>query len=157
MQEQAPLPPEAHGPDTGEHPAVERRDDGGSRYRISVLEQRYQRFQRKSLIGQAVVSVFVISALVASCLNYNGIQDSRRDAIRNACEEQNERNRETIAQLDALLLTLRNNPEVPQAEKDRSQRNRQGTILLIEALAPSQNCDDLVKRRVDTKTRNGAQ
>lgn len=71
----------------------------------------------------------------------NLIQRSRLDGIRSNCEDRNSRNRKTTMRLDALIKALPAGPE-----KRRAVRNRDGTKLLINALAPVRDCDALVDK-----------
>lgn len=70
------------------------------------------------------------------------INAQRADSIRTSCNDQNHRHDNTIHELHALV------DQLPPARRAQAKRNISSTILLIDALAPKQNCDALVKRRV---------
>lgn len=70
------------------------------------------------------------------------IQDERARSVRDSCEEVNRRHDSTIATLDKLLAKL------PPSQRGRAKSNRDGTVLLIEALAPKRDCEALVRRTV---------
>lgn len=78
---------------------------------------------------------------VANVAAFGSIQSQRADAIGAACVEQNVRHDKTIATLDALIAKL-----PPGPRRERSERNRDGTVLLIKALAPKRDCDALVRK-----------
>ena len=143
--------------DTGE-----RRLDLESRERVEALEVRYHDFQRRSLIGQAIVGVAVVLALILGGINQQQqsnrseetrelalqIQTERKRNIGGACRDQNLRNRTTIATLDQLLRRMQADPKVSADRKAQAKTSRQGTVLLIDALAPVQDCADLLQRAV---------
>ena len=70
------------------------------------------------------------------------IQDERARSVRASCQEVNDRHDTTIATLDKLLAKL------PPSQRARAKSSRDGTVLLIEALAPKRNCEALVRRTV---------
>lgn len=92
------------------------------------------------------------------------IQAQRVDTIRTSCEEQNARHDGTIIGLDRLLLSrvhLTLPRGVSLARAERTYRHvvaslppatrptivgHDGTILLIQQLAPKQNCQQVVRR-----------
>jgi hypothetical protein len=71
------------------------------------------------------------------------IQQQRRDNIRQACEDQNDRHH------DAVKTTLRllAHPAVPDHQLTASQKQaqRRAVIIWVNAIVPHQNCDELVK------------
>jgi hypothetical protein len=67
------------------------------------------------------------------------IQAQRINAIRTSCEAQNQRNVKTIKTLDGLIAKL------PSKQRPRAQAGRDNTVLLINALAPKQNCAKVVQ------------
>lgn len=71
----------------------------------------------------------------------DAIQRSREETIRRACEQQNDRHDKTILQLDAIIADMPSGPARQEAEQ-----NRDGTILLLDALVPKQDCDRVVQR-----------
>jgi hypothetical protein len=71
------------------------------------------------------------------------IQEQRAMATFDACADQNDRHDQTIARLNTIIDAL---PAGPR--RRRAQRNVGGTIALIDALVPHQDCASLVRRRV---------
>jgi hypothetical protein len=97
-----------------------------------------------------VVTALVVSALVAfndqqqrSTELGLAIQQQRADAIRDGCQEQNGRHDRTIVKLEMLIAAIKD-----PARRRRAERNVGGTIALIDALAPKQDCGRLVRQRV---------
>lgn len=71
------------------------------------------------------------------------IEESRRDAIVRACQEQNARNMKAVTVLDRIIAGL------PAGdEHDRAVRSRAGTVALIAAIAPTQNCNAKAERLI---------
>jgi type VI protein secretion system component VasK len=73
------------------------------------------------------------------------IQKERERSIRTTCEEQNKRNKSTVRALDQLI------EQAPASRRDRARQSRAGTVLLINALAPMQDCEELVRDRVKSR------
>lgn len=70
------------------------------------------------------------------------IQLQRLDGIRRGCEDQNRRHDGTIRALDDVIArVVRDAPE----RKTELARARAQNVLLINALAPKQDCDRLVR------------
>lgn len=74
------------------------------------------------------------------------IQAQRVVNIRQSCDEQNARHDDTIAALDRLIGQL------PKDSTRRflAEKNRPGTVLLINALAPKRDCGKVVKEATRT-------
>lgn len=90
----------------------------------------------------AITTPFAISRILD--LQHN-IQTQRRGSILAACRDQNRRHHNTIATLDALAKKAeRTHP----AETPRIQASLSQTDLLIQALAPKQNCESLANKYV---------
>lgn len=70
------------------------------------------------------------------------IQAERRASVLRNCHDQNQRHWNTIATLDELIA------QAPPARRAQAAASRRYTVLLIQALAPLQDCDALVKRAV---------
>lgn len=70
------------------------------------------------------------------------IQTQRAESIRRQCEDQNRRNKATIARLDLRLKQLEEKAGPVAAARARASRDF--TVALIDSLAPPQNCDDVV-------------
>lgn len=80
------------------------------------------------------------------------IQASRSEAIRRACEDQNKKNKDTSDRLTALAQADINNAKT-RAAKTEIRRRRDVTLALIDALAPSENCDERVQRLAPDTTK----
>jgi hypothetical protein len=76
------------------------------------------------------------------------VQHERAVATRSSCEDQNHRHDQTVARLRALVKRIKD----PRRHA-RAERNIGGTILLIDALAPKQDCEALVRERVGSPSR----
>lgn len=72
------------------------------------------------------------------------IQRQRFDAVISNCRAQNQRNRSTIHTLDKLLQRARRHASPKM--RAQLQASRSGTVLLIDALAPVQNCTRQAER-----------
>jgi hypothetical protein len=163
-----PHDPAMPGP-PAETSTEERRLDLDSRKRVAQLELRYRRFQRLSLLGQAIVAIAVIAALIAAAISYDRTSDTaneskttadlaaalakqintdRRNNIYRSCRESNDSNRETTRKLDALLAERATDPTATDADRERLRQSRDGTVTLINALRPYRDCDDVVRKQV---------
>lgn len=78
------------------------------------------------------------------------IQQERTASISEGCQQQNSRHDATIAALDALLA--RASRDANSARREQLKQSRRSTVLLIDSLAPKQNCEALVKSRVATSS-----
>jgi uncharacterized protein YycO len=86
--------------------------------------------------GNAQSNIQSVQSLVVA------IQRQRVASILTSCRDQNMRNRETIRTLDQLIARL------PAHQRARARASRQNTILIVNALAPYQDCKALAARRV---------
>ncbi|MBV9805228.1 MAG: hypothetical protein JO130_18665 [Solirubrobacterales bacterium] len=80
----------------------------------------------------------VLCAYAIRDISFNRTQTIRRD-----CEDQNARNRNTVGELD--LLSARNMRRATAVERRQVVASRSFAILLIDKLAPVQDCQSLVK------------
>lgn len=108
----------------------DRRVDQVARDRIDEIKLQTRRSVRQV---QAGLLIAFVSQALALVISLNEIQSSRENVIRNACQEQNGRNSMARVALDELDFP----PEAAAA-----------TTVLINALTPIQNCDDVVQRRL---------
>lgn len=84
-------------------------------------------------------------ALVVGFRQQRQIQQERARATWMACVDQNHRHDTTVLRLRQLVA------QIPAGrQRDRALHNVAGTVALINALAPKQDCRALVKRRVST-------
>lgn len=73
------------------------------------------------------------------------IQVERKRTVNDLCVDQNLRHRDTIAELDKLLAAVvKRDPSMAR----RMAESRKATVLLINALAPHQNCKQVVANAV---------
>ncbi len=70
------------------------------------------------------------------------IQNQRKALILKTCQDQNRRHNHTIKELKVLVAKM---PLPPGVTRQQEESNLKGTILIISALAPHQNCKQLVK------------
>lgn len=71
----------------------------------------------------------------------DAIQRQRVDSIRTGCKAQNHRHDATIRALDVLIARLPTGPR-----RNRAKANRKGTLFLLNAIVPHQDCKALVQR-----------
>lgn len=88
-------------------------------------------------VGMATWAVFGVQGQAAT------IQRERAKATLDACRDQNDRHDGTVLRLQEIIADL-----PPGHERRRAVRNLGGTIALIDALAPRQDCAALVSERV---------
>jgi hypothetical protein len=73
------------------------------------------------------------------------IQNQRRDAIRNTCEDQNTRHDNTVAKFEAAAQEeTKNHPE----QAAQIQESIQANLQIIDALVPKQDCEALINQSV---------
>lgn len=92
----------------------------------------------------------VIAILGAAAVLYVGlmsnhdfatqIQQSRKAYVLSTCTDQNMRHDRTIATLDQEIAAL------PPTERKGAQTSRAGTVALIDAVAPKQDCAAVVSK-----------
>lgn len=97
--------------------------------------------------------LFFITILVLFALEENGdrikdIQSERSRSITVACVNQNERNINTKNTLNEIYARRREEADT-RKEVRQLQQSRAATILLINALSPMRDCEELVKRSVN--------
>lgn len=118
--------------------------------RFDALTARLARFIVKALVGFTVLGVACAVGLLGFgiVLHRQGsaaddIQQQRKEAIRRTCTEQNDRHDETYSKLIDAAKTDEDQ-RTTEAGKQEVRRRRDVTLALIDALAPHQNCDDMV-------------
>jgi len=111
---------------------------------ISAIETKFDSWFRRGLVIVAFIGLCCAAALGGVYIVLGEVQNTRTEFIRTQCESQNKHNRDTSAQLTALALQDEQHRKT-QAGKDEVRRRRDVTLSLIDALAPEQNCDYLVK------------
>lgn len=90
------------------------------------------------------ISIVVVVGVFNAIGQGDDIQAQRRTSILAACREQNARHDDTIAKLDSIIADL------PPSQKAEAEQRREGTVLLIDALAPKRNCRALLRRSTTT-------
>ena len=82
-------------------------------------------------------------ALLVGVVLYVSLQDQRFYVLRTSCETTNERHDDVLAELDARILALTG------PERARAERNKAGTVALLEAMVPKvDDCAAYARRRV---------
>jgi hypothetical protein len=99
--------------------------------------------RRNERWGDYVERVFLAVACVFIFLGFHAIQSSREDVIRRSCVEQNARHDQTIRKLDEIVRGVSE-----PARRARAERNKDGTIALIEAAIPKRDCEKRAKQLV---------
>ena len=122
---------------------------------------------RRVWIGYAILSLAIAVGLWGqqheSKDRIDDINQNRAIIAYTTCNDQNDRHDNTIAQLDKVLLLrkLELRRQITKAEKkgstevatalreqiDRLDDSRVSTVVLIDSLAPHQNCDQIVTDR----------
>lgn len=106
------------------------------------LIQKYGRRTTRMLTLLAVVLIGLgILNIILNDNRVDDIQQSRVDITYGQCQGLNKRNRDTKAQLDAILK------RVPANRQERAQASRVATGLLIDALAPVTDCEKQLDQR----------
>ena len=82
------------------------------------------------------------ASIFLSAVLFSRIQQERERTIRESCLAVNDRQDLTKARLDELIS------ELPSARRVRAEAGQRGTVLLIEALAPKRDCEQVVHRSV---------
>lgn len=140
---------------------VDKRKDMDTRTRIARIQHKYERFARIVfwLLALQFVNLFIFGLLGGWFINENrhrsdesinnsmAIQNQREDAIFRNCQDQNLRNKTTIGVLDARLNLLKEQKKLDETQIKNLEASRSFTVLLIDALAPSRNCKELVKQQ----------
>lgn len=92
--------------------------------------------------------VLSAGSLFLSVLLFSRIDASRAQVTYQACQEQNERGRKTIARYDQQIDVLTRSGLLKGERLERAKESRRFTVSLINALAPQQDCRALVRRRL---------
>lgn len=107
------------------------------------------RIQRNIFLALNTAAAIAMAVLVGLVIHTNHkvngqtaeIQRQRAENIMRDCVDQNNRHDKTVRTLDELLKKSGVSPA-------RRAASRQTTVLLINALAPKQDCDKLVAKSV---------
>lgn len=136
-----------------------------------AIESRFQRFFIMALIAFSIIGLTSAGALVGYGVllrqtshqadeiqqqttiiqrQTNIIQQQRRDSVRKTCQEQNERHKNTVKVFNGIFAkALKKATDPVQRAQLLSSRN--ANLLVINALAPHQNCDEVVRKAVPTE------
>lgn len=99
---------------------------------------------RATLLGAALAAVAAIAAVfVALQLQQHALRSERQRNARAACVDQNRRHDQTILTLDRLLAQAE--ADATPTQLGQLRQSRLFTVLLVNALAPHQNCDAQVR------------
>lgn len=109
--------------------------------------------QQKVFVAIAAIAIIAFCVLLFLIIQQqkeitgqtNAIQAERARSIRMSCEDQNRRHDSTIKTIDKLISKL------PPDRRAAAKSSRASTILIINALAPKQNCNYLVKNLVSSE------
>lgn len=115
-----------------------------TQYGYRDLEQRFHRWFIIGLIAFTLIGLSTSAGLVGFAYVLNKVQENREEFIHSNCEATNARNKDTVDKLTELSNEAANKT-TSEAEKKRIEQSLPGTIALINALSPVQNCDTLVK------------
>lgn len=120
---------------------------------IAAMQEEYEVFAHKSyriqkwqFICIAVLAIVSFYFFHVARDQRNDIQNQRKDAIFRSCDDQNLRNATTISVLDARLGELRRAGKLTKKQIKDLEASRTFTVLLIDALAPTRNCKQLVEQ-----------
>jgi hypothetical protein len=122
---------------------------------------------RRVWVGYAVLGLAIVVGLWGqqreAAARIDDINNSRATITYTTCKDQNDRHDTTVAQLDKLLVLRKSElrKQIQAAETkgstevatqlrgqiDRLDDSRNSTVSLIDALAPHQNCEQLVVDR----------
>jgi hypothetical protein len=97
-----------------------------------------------------VLSIWALQGRANDREQIAAIQQERVTNIRDACEQQNLRHDETIATLDKLLA--RRLEGASDETRAQAEQSRAATVLLIEALAPKRDCEQVVRAQTGAST-----
>lgn len=146
-------------------PGADRRIDLPTRGRLEEIHASYRRYTRKTntillilalaQIGLGTLSVYLVGQNNKRSSEHVRVSEANRRTVaqiqaerernsRNACESLNARNRNTKREIRRLV---RDAPPRP-GNRAEQRRNLAGTFLIIDRLAPVQNCDDVVAAQV---------
>lgn len=76
------------------------------------------------------------------------IQQERTTSLREGCQQQNSRHNVAVSRLDEIYARAGRN--VGEQRRRQLEQSRKSFTLVVEGLAPHQNCEALVNSRVAT-------
>jgi hypothetical protein len=111
---------------------------------IEEIVSKFDKWLRRGLLAFSIIALACGAALIGFGINLSGIKDTRREFVRTTCQDTNRRHDQTYQQLIDLSQEDQNNAKT-QAQKNEIKRRRDVTLGLIDALAPKQDCERLVR------------
>jgi hypothetical protein len=121
-----------------------------SRENFQKLYDKYDRIARNIIIvlvflfiAQLGLGLWNLNLAHDNTIRVKEIQASRKNSILISCEEQNSRNENSISTLNNLLSKKL---IVSKEKLMQIEQTKNFTILLINALAPKQNCAQRVEK-----------
>lgn len=133
---------------------LKKRLDADTRQRLEAIQAGYEKWTRRTIwilraLVVATLALGVVSILLigANSKRVDEIQQSRVEITRQTCEAQNDRNRKTIAAYDVRIAAAKASGELSREQLARLSESRAFTVALVDALAPVQDCDDLIRER----------
>lgn len=107
------------------------------------INHRFARTVRGIIIAFIIVGAASVTGLVLFSITLSDIKDNRAAFVRDSCTAQNARHDNTVHKLNDLVRQIEaKNPNIP---KDQVQQSIDANLALINALAPHQDCEQLVK------------
>lgn len=104
---------------------------------------RELKFQRKVFMVVNIIAALSVAGIVVLWINQrNSIQKARYLTVLNNCEDQNTRRARTIGELNVIISKL------PPDKRAAAEISKGNTILLINTLAPHQNCAKVADRAI---------
>jgi hypothetical protein len=128
--------------------AADPRQDGATRQRLDDIQEAFRSWAKlTAIILSVLVLVEVVVGVVSIVLwertrdNADRIQQNRVSIAANSCRDQNQRHDNTLVALNQVLQQARKSEGISSQQAQQSQSQ---TTLLINALAPHQNCQTVV-------------
>lgn len=148
---------------------MDERKDKTTRTRLDEIEADYQRrveenrklileigaaYHRFSRITIVILLVLVLVGIGTSIATFQlrdensqritDIQNQRVEFVRYACEDQNARHDATLQKLDHVVAAIKD-----PVQRARAETSKAGSVALIEALVPKQDCAALAESVLD--------
>lgn len=144
----------------------DRRSDPYLRGRLDAIQRGYERWVAYTLrllavlvciqLGLGALSLYLVgqnqdrSSETRRLLRQ--VQESREQSVLTTCSQQNARHDKTIAALNAFVDQYKKaHPGLSAKDLREIQQSIQGNVSLINALAPTQDCQKVVDRLVRLK------
>lgn len=115
-----------------------------TQYGYRDLEERFHRWFIIGLIAFVLIGLSTTAGLFGFAYVLSEVQDNRKEFIHSSCEATNKRNKDTVAKLTELNAEAVD-AATSGAERKRIEQSLPGTVALINALSPIQDCDQLVR------------